>query len=370
MLYNCVFCDVGHSPHSHLNMPIPAVVAGVGALASLVAQRQANKANIENQNQLWQKQKQYQNELNANGALIRKQSLMRAGMNPNSDFGGEPHLQAPSPSMATVQAPNIDTSSMAQLLQQQPLVDANVRNVNADTVVKEKTALNVQADTLLKGAQKWSIDQLTPAQKSQLETNVQKMTEEIENVKVDRELMSSTIQKVMAETQGMQLQNILTERSTPLILEQYGAQIALLNSKKQLTDAETLCAYKSLDVMAQQIRTLSSQENLNNAQSQFVAQQTVSLMLSNDFNKFRNAFKEDFVFNELKMSRKQVEAVEKGIEQATTNIEYAPLNAVSGALGSIGVAFGGIATGANQLKQFNAPPNGYTGGSWFSNFSK
>lgn len=108
--------------------------AGIGAMFSLLnmaLQERTNSRNIQNQNELFQKQIEHQDRLNANGALMQKQGLERAGLNVLSQFGPNMNLQAPTPSMVQQQAPQAD-SSFVQLLQQQPLIDAQVRKLDAE----------------------------------------------------------------------------------------------------------------------------------------------------------------------------------------------------------------------------------------------
>lgn len=351
---------------------IPALIGAGVALGTTIAsiassnrnrheQQAVNSQNMDFQREMFDKKLARENYLNANSALLQRQSLEKAGLNPN--IGAYGQLQSnlpngtPSSQAYAMENPmnNAAVNSFGSLIQNQPLVDAQVENIKADTDKKKLEGENVKVDTLLKEAQKWSIEELTPEQKKQLQKGVDKMEDEIQNLRVDRELLRENIKKVMAETEGQNLENILTERSTPLILEQYAANISVLYSQKKLNDAQAAAAYKSIAVMTQQIKTLASQQHLNEAQTNYVAQSAISVALSNDYNKFRNSFKEEYVYNELKMNRKQIEAVEKGIESVQTNIDFAPLTAISSAAGSIGVAFGGTAAGLNQMKQLQGP---------------
>lgn len=126
-------------------MPIPAVpalVAAAPAIASAISSavnfisgNHANRANIRNQNELLKKQYQMQQELNANGALVQKQGLERAGMNVLSQFGPNMNLSAPTPSKSDIIAPQADLSGvvqMAQMMQQQPLVKAQADKTQAE----------------------------------------------------------------------------------------------------------------------------------------------------------------------------------------------------------------------------------------------
>lgn len=147
MVYLINFGDVGefaHSPHFK-RMPIGLATAGLisagaallGHGANIAMQERSNRKNIENQNALYDKQKQYQNFLNANGMLIQRQSMQRAGFNPNAEFGTSANLQSPTPSKSDVVAPQVDTSAMQQMLQQLPTQEAEIKGKHASTKAQE-----------------------------------------------------------------------------------------------------------------------------------------------------------------------------------------------------------------------------------------
>lgn len=116
---------------------VPAIMSAAQAVYNGISTARNNKRNIENQNMLWQAQQRQQNFLNANGALIKRQSLERAGLNPMSDFGYSPNVTASVPSPAQQTAPQIDLSPLMALVQQKPVVDANARKTNADAEKQE-----------------------------------------------------------------------------------------------------------------------------------------------------------------------------------------------------------------------------------------
>lgn len=335
------------SSNNSYNMVGP-LIGAFASFANSAMQNATNSSSIRNQNALWQKQKEYQNFLNANGMLVHRNALAKAGLNPNYEFGPSENLTAGTPNQASLVSPNIDVGS---LLQSQ-LIDSQRRNIDADTDKKLAETGVANADEVLKQAQAWSIEELTPAQRKEIEQNTSKMVEEIENLKVDRALVDATIGKVLAETAGQELQNYLIQETTPLIIQQYTTNIALLNAQKKLTDAQTAAAFKSIQVMCAQINSLNAQANYNNAQAKYVATAMIGLAIDNDIKKYRSAFTSDFVHNELKMSEVQIKHAENSAEQIRTSTEFAPLQAIAGAGGSLGVAFGGVATGLNQGMQF------------------
>lgn len=112
---------------------IGAFLAGASQLFNIASQRMTNDANIANQNALWQKQVDYQNWLNSNSALIKKNSLKNAGLNVNWSDGAGQNLQMPSPSMSQQYAPQIDAGALGQLVNQTQLNDAQIRQYDAGT---------------------------------------------------------------------------------------------------------------------------------------------------------------------------------------------------------------------------------------------
>lgn len=145
MLYSVIYCDVGRYGPSR-KMIAPLAIAGIAAAAGSVlsnllgssAQERVNKANIANQNQLFEKQKDYQNYLNANSALIQRQSLERAGMNVNSNFGPSINTTASVPQQAQQQAfiPNFD--SVLSFLQNMPAMKLQEEQAEAQSIQNER----------------------------------------------------------------------------------------------------------------------------------------------------------------------------------------------------------------------------------------
>lgn len=364
MLYQAIQKDIGgFSAYMPNKKNIwPAVIAAVGSLASGIIGNVMSRDNAEDAQEhseefareQYAKQAAREDALNANSALIARQSAERAGMNLNAGLYNQlsSNVTPASPQMQPAQTMPFDFSAVAQLAQNQPLVDAEVKKKEAEKTLIEKQAGVADADIILKQAQTWNIEQMTPAQRENIEKNTAEMVQHIENMKVEKELVNATIGKVLAETAGQELQNYLTQESTPLILQQYASNIALLNAQKDLTDAQTAAAYKSLQVMAAQINALNSQANYNNAQAKYVATAMVGLAIDNDVKKYRAAFTSEYVHKELKMSDAQIKQAENAAEQMRVNTEFAPLQAIAGAGASVGVAFGGVATGLNQGAQF------------------
>lgn len=131
---------------------IGTTVAGVGNfISSLITnhqnvkmQEEINRRNIENQWKMFQALNDRQDYLNANQDLIKRQSLQRAGLNLWSQFGGNPNLSTntvsqPEQRAVSKVAPQLD-SAFVQMLQQQPLVDAQAKLTQQKA--KEQEILN------------------------------------------------------------------------------------------------------------------------------------------------------------------------------------------------------------------------------------
>lgn len=325
-----------------------ANVAGVAELVNLAMQQKTNSDMIDNQNRLLHEQQRFQVEQNDKMYSTYRNSLEKAGLNINAMFGGYPNTQSTVPQSAQLTAPQINSKNILE----GELLEAQRANIEADTKLKNKQGNLADANAVLAEARKWQIEQLTPAELDNLRQSTNKTVQQIENLKVEQALTDATIGKVLSETVGQELQNYLTQESTPLILKQYATNIALMNSQKDLNVAQTAAAYKSLQVMCAQINELNTRAKYNTAQANYVATAMVGLALSNDYQAYRNSFKSDFVHQELKMNDSQIKQAEQAAEQMRVSTEFAPLTAISGAAGGFGVAVGGVATGLNQGQQF------------------
>lgn len=115
---------------------VPAAISAATALYNMYSSKRTNDENIENQWALFNAQKGYQDKLNANGALIQRQSMAKAGMNLNMDNGTAPNLVASPGQMASKTAPQVDPAAMA-LLGDTTLKLAQAKNLEADTKGKD-----------------------------------------------------------------------------------------------------------------------------------------------------------------------------------------------------------------------------------------
>ena len=147
MLYNSIYRDVGvfSCVSSHLGID-PITISGIAVAAgSLLSnllgsknQADINKANIQNQNDLFQKQKDYQNFLNANGTLIQRQALEKAGMNVNAEFGPAVNTTASVPQMAKQDAFIPDMSSVLSFLSNMPNMKLQEEQAEYQSIINER----------------------------------------------------------------------------------------------------------------------------------------------------------------------------------------------------------------------------------------
>lgn len=147
MLYNCIFRDVGVfsciSSHKGIDpITISGIAVAAGSLLSNLlgakSQSDINKANIQNQNDLFQKQKDYQNFLNANGTLIQRQALEKAGMNVNAEFGPAVNTTASVPQMAKQDAFMPDMSSVLSFLSNMPNMKLQEEQAEYQSIINER----------------------------------------------------------------------------------------------------------------------------------------------------------------------------------------------------------------------------------------
>ena len=133
---------VGQCPYTPMKCipflaAVPAIMSAAQAIYNGVSTARNNRRNIENQNMLWQEQKAQQQMLNATGALVKRQSMERAGFNPNADFGYSPNLTVSTPTPAQQTAPQVDLSPLLALVQQAPVMQADARQKNAEAKRQE-----------------------------------------------------------------------------------------------------------------------------------------------------------------------------------------------------------------------------------------
>lgn len=126
-------------------------VSGVaGTLLNYEMNDRINDDNIDNQWQMFHANQRYQNKQNLDMYSTLRRSLEGAGLNVNSNFGGYPNTSAPSSSLASKTAPQIDSVGIANLLQSAPLITAQTRKENADAEKQEiENARNREEDSVI-----------------------------------------------------------------------------------------------------------------------------------------------------------------------------------------------------------------------------
>lgn len=111
----------------------------VGSLLNYEMQDRINDENIDNQWQMFHANQRFQKQQNLDMYSTLRRSLEGAGLNVNANFGGYPNTSAPSSSLASKTAPQIDSVGIANLLQQAPLVRSQ-----AEKTHEEAEALRIE----------------------------------------------------------------------------------------------------------------------------------------------------------------------------------------------------------------------------------
>lgn len=318
---------------------IPALIGAGVALASGIAaslqnrknleeQERINKENLDFQREMFYKKSAREDVLNANSALIQRQSLEKAGLNPNIGSYGQLQTNVTQGSASSHayagQNPlaGIDGGALASLVQNQPLVNAEVEKKKAEKNLLEKQAGVAESDKLLKDAQRWSIEQLTPEQRKNLEESNKKLIAETNKIKVDQTLVEKTIDKVMEETDAVRINNNLMQAETPLILKKMATEIAVLYSQGQLADAQTIVAYKSLSVMNAQITELISRAKLNDKQADYISNLAQKAWIDGVFAPFEH-------MADIGLSKEQIEQVKQTVKNLEQHYNWVPFMNIS-----------------------------------------
>lgn len=111
----------------------------VGSLLNYEMQDRINDENIDNQWQMFHANQRFQKQQNLDMYSTLRRSLEGAGLNVNANFGGYPNTSAPSSTLASKTAPQIDSVGIANLLQQAPLVRSQ-----AEKTQEEAEALRIE----------------------------------------------------------------------------------------------------------------------------------------------------------------------------------------------------------------------------------
>lgn len=341
MRYKNLFVPMGLDPHRHTPYFWGAIAAGAGSLISSFVnnemQKQTNEQMIDNQWQMFRAQNERQDYLNDYQDLIKRNSLKRAGMNVNSEFGGYPNIQTNSVSQPQLGAPQIDGATLANMIQQAPLIEAQVRNINADTNKKEAETENTQMDTVLKNTQNWQIQQLTPEQKKNMHEQSELFKAEAEKARVSVPFIKKQMDLCQSQIAKFDVETSWLLDSYDNRLAQSAMQVAVLQSQKSLNVAQAAVAYKSLQVMATQMRLMESEISLNSQKWLELNQMVQNLAIDGNFKDFEYQIKKKYGETE---AQKILEFLNEKILLLRSEQEWRPLTVLLG-LGNMGVNMAG-----------------------------
>lgn len=351
MRYKRLLTPLGLNAHWSFRSDIWGIgttVAGIGNMISQLAtnhenvkmQEEINRRNIENQWAMFRAQNNRQDFLNREQDLIKRQSLAKAGMNVNSEFGGYPNIATNQISQAEQKAAQMsppDFSLFAQMLQQQPLIKAQVDNINADTKKKEAETENTAMDTVLKNTQNWSLQQLTPEQKKNMHEQSELFKAESEKARVSVPFIQKQMEKCQSEIAKFDVETSWLLDSYDTRLGHAAMQVAVLQSQNSLNIANAAVAYKSLQVMATQMRLMESEISLNSQKWMELNQLVQNLAIDGNFKDFEYNIKKKYGDTE---AQKILELLNEKTLLLRSEQQWRPLTVLLG-LGNMGVNMAG-----------------------------
>ncbi len=332
---------------------IPALIAGGAMLAGTIAnavtnssnqeeQEKINQQNIDFQREMFRKKSQREDVLNANSALIQRQSLEKAGLNPNIGSYGQLQTgvdQGTPSSQAYQKQPFFNSAQAAPLIQavqQQPLIDAQVKNVQADTKKKQVEADNVSVDTVLKQTQNWALRLKTPSEVKNLEKNTELLYEEMNRVKWDSKQIEANIELIKSKQSNIDVDTSFLLDSYDTRLGQLTATVSELQSRNALNLANAAVAYKSIEVMSHQIREIESRVSLNQKEWLYLDTQITNLCIDGDFKQFQYNIEKMFGPAKAKLINDQIN---ENILNTRSSMMWRPVGMMIGAVGAVaGVA--------------------------------
>lgn len=255
--------------------PLKKRSAGAFAIISDVAnaflQDYQNEKNRDFQEHMLDRQQQYQNELNANSALVQRQSLERAGLNPNLMSGAPPYGTASVlGDSSSQQAPQVDPSVfnvIAQMKQQQPLIDAQVNKTNAETREIVERINNMREDT----TGKQLLNEKLRFDNAHLNENWDlALREGLSRIGVN----TSTEDLNFANVRGRNVETAWQEASFDDRLRELTENIELITSRKDLTDQQKLTEIAK----AQEAYASASEKRASARQHDAQTRETIELL--------------------------------------------------------------------------------------------
>lgn len=351
---NCV--GLNFQPYAPLQKPIiPAIIGaaailGSGVMSALTnksnqeAQERINAENMDFQREMFAKKTAREDMLNANSALIQRQALEKAGLNPNIGSYGQlqTNVTQGTPSSQAYQAQNpFDAQSagaLANIVLQQPLIDAQVKNIQADTAKKTAETENVNVDTLLKQTQNWALKQKTPAEVENIKKNTALLHEEMNKVKWDAKQIEANIELIKSKQANIDVDTSFLLDTYDTRMGQLVASVSELQSRNSLNIAQASVAYKSIEVMSHQIREIESRVSLNQKEWLHLDQLITNLTIDGDFKQFQLNIEKQFGKEKAKLI---LEQINEDILNTRSNMQWRPVGMMIGAVGA-GAAVGSL----------------------------
>lgn len=310
---------------------IEAAMMGASALANMYSQSSTNRKMLDNASELLSRQQSFQREMNRDMYSTYRHSLEGAGMNLNSQLGGYPNTSSPTATPPALTAPQMDLSSTASLLQQQPLIDAQVKNIEADTNKKTVETENVSVDTLLKQTQNWALRQKTPAEVKNLEKNTEYLQEEMNRVKWDEKQIEANIELIKSKQSNIDVDTSFLLDSYDTRLGQLTATVSELQSRNALNIANAAVAYKSIEVMSHQIKEIESRVSLNQKEWLYLDTQITNLCIDGDFKQFQYNIEKKFGPAKAKLINDEIN---QNILNTRSSMMWRPVGMMIGAVGA------------------------------------
>lgn len=276
------------------------VQSGVNAYLNYSSSKENTNAAIQANKEMLERSFDMQKELNqqnlkdqerlANTSMLwQLQGIKSAGLSPAMLKGegfspSQSQGSAPSGSPSPVANPyNPLISSQIQVTSAQArLLNAQADKVSADTE-------NTEVDTILKKAQAFNINELTPWQRKTLEKEVDNIQKNMEKIDVDIDYVNALIEDVNSSKELKDVQIDQITQVTPEMVKKFKAEIANLYSQRKLTIAQVGACYKSIQLMSKEIELIGSNIDLNAKQMEVLQEEVVNLQVDGDLKKFEDS---------------------------------------------------------------------------------
>lgn len=239
-------------------------------MADLFGSLVTNSMSRENQERAYQQQRELQADAQAynttmwhmanayNSPIAQMQRFKSAGLNPNLIYG-QMQQGAAAPSMSAGSAPAPAATSEVNLMEtaQLGLLNAQKRNIEADTQLKQANAGESSANASLIETTEWINKESLRIQQELKDSQI-----EINDATIKQ--IEESINKLREETNNIQVQTALATIEKEFLQSSFDDRVSLV--KAQLRD--TIASANLKDAQVQRITTLLTQE-LNNLKAQF-----------------------------------------------------------------------------------------------------